>query len=195
MYSAQQLTAMRYHPDRQRLITAVLDAHDTLPCHTPTSREVMTHIRSAQLEVLFDEAMPPWGGMAPGDNPIVLGAQGLLGNLSTSIDQILGLMMATIHEGVHYLDVVARRSLPGGAATVEQRFFTELHAYTAEFELATANVLGAHLAPEFWGARDLQDIANAVLTVEAHLVPLLSQTPGLEQAVIQRVRSFFPTVP
>jgi hypothetical protein len=195
MYTAQQLDAMRNHPDRQRLLGAILDAHDALPSPTATSREVFARIRSARLELLFDERMPPLGGLAPGENPVILGAQGILGNPHAPADLIHGLMMSTVHEGVHHLDVVSGRSLPGAAATAGQRFFTELHAYTAEFELATANGLQQHLAQEFWGARGLTDIANSVLTVEAHLVPQLSQQPGLEQAVVQRVRAMFPTVP
>ena len=195
MYDAQQLEDMRQNPDRQRLLSAILSVHDALPAPTTTSREVMDRIRNGQLEVLFDENMPPLGGLAPGENPIILGVQGILGNPQVTADQLLGLMMSTMHEGVHHLDVVAGRSSPGAAATVEQRFFTELHAYTAEFELAVANGLQPHLHTEFWGARNLDDVANSVLIVEAHLVPQLSRHPGFEQAVIQRVRGTVPSIP
>jgi hypothetical protein len=195
MYTAQQLDDMRNHPDRRRLLSAILDAHDALANPTPTSTEVVNRIRSGHLEVLFDGNMPPLGGLAPGENPVILGAQGVLGNPHTTADPIHGLMMATVHEGVHHLDVLHGRSLPGAAATVEQRFFTELHAYTAEFELATANGLQQYLHTEFWGARNMNDISNAVLSVEAYLVPQLSRQPGLEQAVIQRVGAMFPAIP
>ena len=168
---------------------------DALPNPTLTSTEVVNRIRSGQLEVLFDETMPPLGGLAPGENPVILGAQGILSHPKPTADHIHGLTMSTIHEGVHHLDVTAGRSPPGAAATVEQRFFTELHAYAAEFELAAANGLLQHLHTEFWGARNLTDIANSVLIVEAHLSPQLSQQPGLEQAVIQRVRAMFPAIP
>jgi hypothetical protein len=155
----------------------------------------MDRIRSGQLDVLLDENMPPLGGLAPGENPVVLGAQGILGNLHVTTNQLLGLMMSAVHEGVHHLDVVGGHSVPGSLATVEQRFFTELHAYAAEFELAEANGLQQQLHTEFWGARNLDDIANGVLCVEAHLVPQLSRQPDLEEAVIQRVHGMFPSVP
>jgi hypothetical protein len=195
MYNAQQLDLMRQHPERQRLLAAMVATHDALPSCTPTSIEVMNRIRNGQLEVLLDENMPPLGGLAPGENPLILGAHGILGNPQVATDQLRGLMISTVHEGVHHLDVVAGHSLPGALATVEQRFFTERHAYAAEFELAAANGLQQQLHTEFWGARNLDDIANAVLCVEAHLVPQLSRQPGLEQTVIQRVRGMFPSIP
>jgi hypothetical protein len=195
MYTAQQLDDMRNHPDGPRLLAAILAAHDALPNPTPTSTEVVGRIRGGRLEVLFDERMPPLGGLAPGENPIILGAQGVLGNPHASADDIHGLMMATVHEGVHHLDVTFGRSLPGAAAPVEQRFFTELRAYTAEFELALANGLQRSLHTEFLGARNLTDISHSVLTVEAHLVPQLALQPGLEQAMLQRVRALFPALP
>jgi hypothetical protein len=195
MYNIQQLDDMRRHPDRQRLLAEIVAAHDALLNPTSTSREEMNRVRIGQIEVLFDEAMPPLGGLSPGENPVILGAQGVLGNRQLTSNQILGLMMSTIHEGVHHLDVVAGRSLPGALATVEQRFFTELHAYTAEFELAELNGLQPQLHTEFWSARNLDDIANAVLSVEAHLVPQLSRQSGLEQAVIHRIRGMFPSIP
>lgn len=195
MYTTRQLDDMQNHPDRQRLLAAIVNGLDALPNPTPTSREVANRIRAGHLEVLFDENMAPLGGLAPGENPVILGARGILGNPRAAPDQVHGLMMSIVHEGVHHLDVVHGRSLPGAAASVGQRFFTELHAYTAEFELAAANGLQQHLHTEFWGARNLNDISNAVLTIEAHLVPQLSRQPGLEQAVLQQVRAMFPTIP
>ncbi len=195
MYSPQQLAAMRGHPDRQRLLDAILDAHDALPNPTATSRKVMNRARSGQLEVLFDDAMPPVGGLAPGENPVVLGGQGILGNPHATPEQIHGLMLSTVHEGVHHLDVAAGRALPGAAATVEQRLFTELHAYTAEFELAQANQLSHLLGPEFRGARNLDDISAGVLTVESQLVFPLRQLPGVERNVVRRVGAMFPAIP
>lgn len=100
-----------------------------------------------------------------------------------------------VHEGVHYLDVTSGRCLPGTAATVGQRFFTELHAYTAEFELAITNGLQRHLHPAFWGARNLIDVAIAVTIIVAGLITGLLQNPGLEQTVIQRVNGMFPNIP
>ncbi|MCI0699487.1 MAG: hypothetical protein L0241_00180 [Planctomycetia bacterium] len=195
MYTPQQLAAMRAHPDRQRVLNAILDAHDALPNPTATSTEVMNRVRSGQLEVLFDDTIPPVGGLAPGENPVILGGQGILGNPHLPADQIHSMMLTTVHEGVHHLDVVAGRSLPGAAATVEQRFFTELHAYTAEYELAHGNGLSRLLAPEFLGARHLDDIAIGVLTVESQLAPALTKLPGVEQSVVQRVSAMFPNVP
>jgi hypothetical protein len=195
MYTHQQLAAMRAHPDRQRILTAILDAHDALPNPTATSTEVMDRARSGMLEVLFDDAMPPGGGLAPGDNPVILGGSGIVGNPHATPEQIYGLMLAAVHEGVHHLDVTAGRSLPGAAATVEQRFFTELHAYTAEYELASENGLIHLLGSEFRTARHLDDIAAGVLTVESYLVPSLARQPGLEQAVVQQVGAMFPSVP
>jgi hypothetical protein len=120
--------------------------------------------------------------------------QGILGNPHAAVDAIHGLMLSTVHEGVHHLDVVAGRSLPGASVTVEQRFFTELHAYTAEYELAVANGLMGLLGSEFRGARHLEDIAAGVLTVESYLVPGLASQPGLEASVLQRVGALFPNV-
>src|SRR5579859_3881922 len=105
MYTAQQLDDMRNHPGRRRLLTAMLDAHDALPNPTPTSRDIVDRVRFRQLEVLFDESIPALGGMAPGESPVILGAQGVLGMSNPPADQIHGMMMAMIHEGVHYLDV------------------------------------------------------------------------------------------
>lgn len=195
MYTPHQLAAMRAHPDRHRVLAAILDAHDALLHPTSRSREVMRRIRGGVLEVLFDAAMPPIGGMAPGLNPVILGGQGVLGNPRTTPDQIHNLMFSTVHEGVHHLDIAAGRCLPGAAATVEQRFFTELHAYTAEYQLARANGLLHVLGPEFRGARHLDDISAGVLTVESYLVFALRQLPGVEQSVVRRVGIMFPTVP
>jgi hypothetical protein len=195
MYSPQQLAALRAHPDRPRVLAAILDAHDALPSPTATSREVMNRVRNGQLEVLFDGTMPPAGGLAPGENPVVLGGQGILGNPHATPDQIHGLMFVAVHEGVHHLDVAAGRCPPGAAATAAQRFFTELHAYTAEYELARANQLSHLLGPEFRGARHLEDIVAGVLTVESYLVPGLARQSGSEQGVVQRIEAMFPTVP
>lgn len=195
MHSLQQLAALRAHPDRQRVLTAILDAHDALPNPTATSREVMDRVRNGQLEVLLDDTMPPVGGLAPGENPVILGGQGILGNPHATPEQIHGLMFAMVHEGVHHLDVATGRCSPGVAATAEERFFTELHAYTAEYELAQANQLPHLLGPEFRGARHLDDIAAGVLTVESYLVLGLARQPGLEQSALQRVGAMFPTVP
>jgi hypothetical protein len=135
------------------VVNALLDAHDALPNPTATSREVMNRVRGGQLEVLFDDGMPPVGGLATG------------------------------------------RVLPGAAATVEQRFFTELHAYTAEYELAHGNQLSHLLGPELRGARHLDDISAGVLTVESYLVPGLARQPGLEHNIVQRVGGMFPSLP
>jgi hypothetical protein len=195
MYTAQQLAAMRSAPDRPRVLTAILYAHDTLLHPTATSTEVMNRVRSGQLEVLFDGTMPAGGGLAPGETPVILGGYGVLGNPFTTPDQILGVMMGVVHEGVHYLDVTAGRARAGGTATVGERFFTELHAYTAEHELAGANGLTHLLAPEFRGAGCLNDIATGVLIVEAQLVDPLRLQPGTEQRAMRAVAAMFPSVP
>lgn len=194
MYSPQQLAALRAHPDRSRLLNAILDAHDALVHPTATSQEVMERVRDGRLEVLFDAALPPGGGLTPSENPVILGGHGILGNPGATADQILGLMLTTVHEGVHHLDVVSGRCQPGAAATLGERFFTELHAYAAEYELAVANQLEYLLAPEFRGVSNLDDIAAAVLTVESQLVPVIRSQPGLEQSVVRRVGTMFPTV-
>ncbi len=193
MYSPQQLADMRAHPDRQRVLAAILDAHDALPNPTATSREVMDRVRTGQLEVLLDDTMPPVGGLAPGENPVILGAQGVLNNPHVTSEQMRSLMLSTVHEGVHHLDVANGRALPGAAATVEQRFFTELHAYTAEHELAHANSMSHLLGPEFRGARTMGDIRNAVLTVEPGLIPGLSLSA--EQQVLAQVHRLFAKIP
>ncbi|HEV3387160.1 MAG TPA: hypothetical protein VG097_20240, partial [Gemmata sp.] len=178
MYSPQQLADMYVHPDRKRVLTAILDAHDALINPTSSSREVMTRVRNGQLEVLFDDIMSPVGGLAPGENPVILGGHGILRNPNATPDQIHSLMLSTVHEGIHHLDVVAGRCQPGAMATVEERFFSELHAYTAEYELVLTNGLAHLLGPEFRGARHLEDIAAGVLTVESYLVPGLARQPG-----------------
>jgi hypothetical protein len=195
MYTLQQLAALRAHPDRLLLVTAILDAHDALSDPTATSRQVMERVRDGRIEVLFDAAMPPGGGLTPGENPVILGGFGVLSNPQPTPDPILGLVLSTVHEGVHHLDVAFGRCQPGVAATAEERFFTELHAYAAEYELAVANQLEHLLAPEFRGVYLLDDIAVAVLTVECQLVPSVQRQPGLEQRVTQRVGTILPAVP
>lgn len=195
MYSPQQLAAMSAHPDRQRVLLAVLDSHDALVNPTATSREVMNRVRNGSIEVLFDDTMAPVGGLTPGENPVILGGQGVIGNSYALVEVLESLMLSTVHEGVHHLDVVAGRSLPGAAATVGQRFFTELHAYSAEYELADANGLAHLLGPEFRGARTFEDVAIGVLIVESYLVHGLALQPGVEQNVIQRVSAMFPSIP
>lgn len=203
MYDQQQLAKLRTHPDRLRILAAILDAHDALAHPTETSIEVVSRIRNGQLEVLFDDAIPPVGGLAPGENPIILGGQGMMDNPFMTADQVHSLVLSILHEGVHHLDVVSGRVSAGSAATVEQRFFTELHAYTAEYELARRNRIShlrrnriSHLlGPEFRGARHLDDLSAAVLTVESYLVLALSRLPGVEDGVVQRVGSMFPDVP
>jgi hypothetical protein len=195
MYSPQQIAAMRGHPDRQRLLAAVLDAFDSLPNRTPTGTEVMDRIRNGVLEVLFDDSAPPAGGLAPGENPVILGAAGVLGNPAAPAEQIQGLMLSVVHEGVHHLDVATGRARPGAAATVEQRFLTELHAHAAEFEVAAANGLTHLLHQDVRGARHLEDIAAGVLTAEGALAAALYPYPATEAAVIRQVAGLLPAVP
>jgi hypothetical protein len=195
MYSPQRLAAMRLHPDAPRVIAAILNTHDALPAPLPISTEVMDALRSGQLELVFDDSVPAVGGLTPGESPIILGGLGVLGNPSSPPERIQGLVLSTVHEGVHFLDVVAGRSLPGAQATIEQRFFTELHAYTVEFLLATGNGLVHLQGPEFRGARTLEDIAAAVLTVESQLIGGLALHPGADLVVLQAVSTRYPTVP
>lgn len=195
MYTQQQLDAMRADPDRPRVLTAILHAHDALPHPTATSTEVMIRVRGGQLEVLFDGTMPANGGLTPGDTPVIVGGRGVLGNPGATADQLLSLLFAVVHEGVHYLDVTAGLASPGAAATPAQRFFTELHAYAAEYELADANGLTHLLAPEFRGADCLDEIMNAVLTVIPELIQPLSLLQGADQAAVQAVAALFPSIP